>query len=130
GTATALTAAEQSATSGFAHTLQAYDFLIVLDAHLEDSIPIDVGTDVSAPPAPFVSNAAAYAHVIDLLESASTELQAGGGAFPFPLPSGFTGFNTPATFLTFNRALRARVAVYLGDFAGAQTALTASFINA
>jgi len=129
GTASALTAEEQSATSGFAHTLQAYNFLIVLDAHLEDSIPIAVGTDVTAPPAPFVSNAAAYAHVIDLLESAAAELQAGGGAFPFPLPAGFTGFNTPATFLTFNRALRARVAVYLGDFAGALTALGGSFIN-
>ena len=128
-TASALSAEEQSATSGFAHTLQAYNFLIVLDSHLEDSIPIDVGTDVSAPPAPFVTNAAAYAHVISLLDNAATELQAGGGAFPFPLPSGFSGFNTPATFLTFNRALRARVAVYQGDFAGALTALAASFLN-
>jgi starch-binding outer membrane protein, SusD/RagB family len=128
-TATALSAEEQSATSGFAHTMQAYNFLIVLDAHLQDSIPIDVGTDVNAPPAPFVSNAAAYAHVISLLDGAVTELQAGGSAFPFPLPGGFSGFNTPATFVQFNRAVRARVAVYRGDFAGAITALGASFLN-
>jgi len=130
GTASALTPEEQSATSGFAHTLQAYDFLIVLDAHLQDSIPIDVGTDVNAPPAPFQSNAEAYAHVISLLDGAAAELQAGGSAFPFPLPPGFTGFNTPATFLKFNRALRARVAVYRGDFAGALTALGESFLDA
>jgi starch-binding outer membrane protein, SusD/RagB family len=129
GTASALTAEEQSATSGFAHTLQAYNFLIILDAHTQDSIPIDVGTDVTAAPAPFRSNADAYTHVQNLLDSAATELAAGGSAFPFNLPSGFNGFNTPATFITFNRALRARVAVYRGDFAGALTFLAASFYN-
>jgi starch-binding outer membrane protein, SusD/RagB family len=129
-TASALTDAEKAATSGFAHTMQAYDFLIVLDSHSEDSIPVDVGTDVNGEPAPFVSNAEAYAHVIGLLDGAVTELQAGGSAFPFTLPSGFTGFNTPASFVMFNRALRARVAVYRGDFAGALTALSESFISA
>ena len=129
GTATALTVAEQSATSGFAHTLQAYNFLIVLDTHTQDSIPIDVGTSVTAPPAPFQTNAAAYDRVISLLDGAVTELDAGGAAFPFTLPSGFSGFSTPATFRQFNRALRARVAVYRGDFAGALVALGESFIN-
>jgi hypothetical protein len=129
GTATALTAEEQSAVRGFAHTLQAYNFLIVLDTHLQDSIPIEVGTSVTAAPAPFRSNADAYTQVLALLDGAVTELDAGGGAFPFTLPSGFTGFNTPATFRQFNRALRARVAVYRGDYAGALAALTESFIN-
>ena len=129
GTATALTAEEQSAVSGFAHTLQAYNLLIILDAHSQDSIPLDVGTDVTGPPAPFQSNAAAYARVIALLDGAVPELDAGGGAFPFTLPSGFSGFDTPATFRQFNRALRARVAVYRGDFAGALAALAESFIN-
>lgn len=129
GTATALTAAEQSATSGFAHTLQAYNFLIVLDTHTEDSIPIDVGTSVTAPPAPFQTNAAAYDRVVALLDGAVAELDGGGAAFPFTLPSGFTGFDTPATFRQFNRALRARVAVYRNDFAGAIAALGESFIN-
>ena len=59
GTATALTAEEQSATSGFVKTMQALNFLIVLDTHTQDSIPIDVGTDVTAPPAAFATNAAA-----------------------------------------------------------------------
>ena len=129
GTASALTAAEQSATSGFAHTLQAYNFLIVLDTHTEDSIPIDVGTDVTAPPAAFQTNSAAYDHVVALLDGAVAELDAGGTAFPFTLPSGFTGFDTPPTFRQFNRALRARVAVYRGDYAGALVALSESFIN-
>jgi hypothetical protein len=129
GTATALTAEEQSAVTGFAHTLQAYNFLILLDAHSQDSIPLDVSTDVTGPPAPFRSNADAYARVIALLDGAVPELDAGGAAFPFALPSGFSGFDTPATFRQFNRALRARVAVYRGDFAGALAALAESFIN-
>jgi hypothetical protein len=130
GTSTFLTPEEQQAVNGFAHTFQAYNFLIVLDAHTQDSIPIDVGTDVTAAPAPLRSRVDAFAHVIGLLDNAVTELQAAGSAaFPFALPSGFTGFDTPATFLTFNRALRARVAVYRGDFTGALAALAASFIN-
>jgi hypothetical protein len=128
-TASALTAEEQSATTGFAHTLQAYNFLIILDAHTQDSIPIDVGTSVTDAPAPFRTNGDAYDRVIALLDGAVSELDAGGAAFPFPLPPGFAGFDTPATFRQFNRALRARVAVYRGDFAGALLALNESFIN-
>jgi hypothetical protein len=128
-TASALSAEEQSAVSGYAKTLQAYNFLIVLDSHIQDSIPIDVGTDVSAAPAPFRTRVDAFAHVVALLETAATELAAGGASFPFTLPAGFNGFNTPGTFVLFNRALRGRVAVYLGDYAGALTALAASFID-
>jgi hypothetical protein len=129
GTASQLSEAEQNAVRGFAHTFQAYNFIIILDGHTQDSIPIDVGTDVTAPPAPFRSNADAWAHVISLLDMGLSELQAGGSAFPFSLPVGFTGFNTPEGFARFNRALRARVAVYRGDFAGALTFLGASFLD-
>jgi starch-binding outer membrane protein, SusD/RagB family len=128
-TAQALTAEEQSAASGYVKTLQALNFLLILDFHTEDSIPIDVGTDVTAAPAPFVTNAAAYARVVQLLDQGQAELAAGGSAFPFTLPAGFAGFNTPATFTLFNRALRVRVAVYQNQFADALTALAASFIN-
>jgi hypothetical protein len=129
GTASQLAPEEQSAVSGYAHTLQAYNFIIILDAHTQDSIPIEVGTDVTAPPAPLRTNADAWTHVIGLLDAGLAELQAGGAAFPFTLPSGFSGFNTPATFVQFNRALRARVAVYRGDFAGALTFLSQSFLD-
>jgi hypothetical protein len=131
GTAEALTPEEQNAVRGYGHTLQAYNFMIVLNAHTQDAIPIDVGTDVTAPPAPLVTNAEAWTHVMQLLDGAVTELQAAGtAAFPFTLPSGFNGFNTPATFIRFNRALRARVAVYRGDYTGALTFLSESFLDA
>ena len=127
GTASSLTPEQQSAVSGFAHTLQAYNFMIILDSHNQDQIPIDVGRDASAPPATLVTSAEAWAHVATLLDQGAAELL--GLAFPFTLPPGFAGFDSTATFLKFNRALRARVAVYRGDFANALTYLTQSFLD-
>ena len=129
-TAEQLTPAEVSATSGLVKTIQALAFVLVLDTHTQDSIPIAIPLDVTAPPAPFVTNAAAWDHVITLLEEGNTELAAGGDAFPFTLPPGFLGFDTPATFATFNRALRARVAAYRADWNGVLTALAGSFLIA
>jgi hypothetical protein len=128
-TASELTAEEQSATSGLVKTIQALNYLLILNTHTQDSIPIVTDTSVAGQLAPFVSNQAAFDNVVTLLEEAKAELTAGGAAFPFALPRGFTGFNTPATFLQFNRGLRARVAVYRNDFAGALTALGESFID-
>lgn len=127
--ASELSADEISATKGYARTLQALDFMNVLVSHTQDSIPIDVGTDPAAPPAPFVSNAAAWAYVETLLDNALTELQAGGTAFPFPLSGGFAGFDDPAGFAQFNRALAARVDIYLGKGAEAEADLAASFMD-
>ncbi|HEV8124001.1 MAG TPA: RagB/SusD family nutrient uptake outer membrane protein [Gemmatimonadales bacterium] len=129
GTASALTPAEQNAVSGFARTIKALNFLLVVSTHTGDSIPIAVESDPTAAPAPFVTNAAAYAYIVALLDSAQVDLQNGGGSFPFSLSDGFNGFNDPASFILVNRALRARVNVYTGDFAGALTSLAASFID-
>ena len=128
-TAEQLTAEEVSATSGYVKTIQAYALLMVLSTHIQDSIPIDIPSDVTAPPAPFVSNAAAYDRVVTLLDQGQAELAAGGGAFPFDLPAGFTGFDAPSTFAQFNRALRARVAAYRADWQGVLDALAGSFID-
>jgi starch-binding outer membrane protein, SusD/RagB family len=128
-TATALTAAEQSATSGYVKTIQALNYLIILNSHTQDSIPIVTDTSITAAPAPFQTNAAAFDHVASLLDAAHAELAAGGAAFPFALPGGFSGFNTPASFAQFNRGLRARVAAYRQDWQGVLDALALSFID-
>ena len=128
-TASELSAEEQSATSGYVKTIQALNYLMILNTHTQDSIPIVTDTSLAAPLAPFISNQAAFDNVVALLDQANTELAAGGAAFPFSLARGFTGFSTPATFNQFNRGLRARVAVYRNDFAGAITALGESFLD-
>ena len=135
GTAQGMTTAEENGARGVTQTFQALAFMRILDAHTEDSIPIDVNRPVTAPLAPFVSNATAWAHVLSLLDSAQTALQAAGGSFSFVLPQGFTGFDVPATFLQFNRAIMARAEAYLGSlgcptcYDAALTALAASFVD-
>jgi hypothetical protein len=128
-TAEALTEEERRATAGYVRTIQALSYLLVLNTHTQDSIPIVTDTAVVAPPPPFSSNEQGFDHVVALLEDAKADLSSGGAAFPFSLPQGFGAFNSPATFLQFNRGLRARVAVYRNDFAGALAALSESFID-
>jgi len=115
-----ITSGEKDAVRGFVHTIQALAFLMILNSHVEDSIPIDVNRSASQGLAPFVSNDSAYKHVLSLLDSARTELVAATD-LPFDPGPGFTGFNTPTTFLLFNRALAARVHAYRASL-GALTA--------
>lgn len=128
--------AQKEGVRGFTQTLQAYAYMMVLFAHTEDSIPIDVDRPLTDPPAPFVTNSAAWDHVVSLLDSAKTHLLAAGGAFSFDLPPGFANFNTPATFLQVNRALLARADLYRASeftcascYDDALTALGESFVD-
>jgi hypothetical protein len=104
-------AGQQDAARGFVHTMQAVAFLMILNSHTQDSIPIDVNRGPDQPLAPFVSNDSGYKHVLVLLDSGRTELQT-ATAFSFDPGPGFVGFNTPSTFLKINRALAARVQAY------------------
>lgn len=124
-----MNAGEIEATIGYTQTMQALAFLRVINTTDLFGAPIDVGIDPRGDPAPIASKAAVFAHITNLLDSADAHLQAGGAAFPFRVSTGFQGFDAPATFLRFNRALRARVAVYQADYAVALTALQASFLD-
>lgn len=107
-----MTPEEKEATRGFAKTIQALDFLLVINTRNDNGAPIDVGRPIDAPPAPIESRDAVFDHVVDLLNQAVVHLDAGGAAFPFPLSAGFAGFDTPPTFREVNQALLARVQVY------------------
>jgi hypothetical protein len=122
--------AEKEAIRGFAMTIQALDFLVVIETHDKNGAPIDVDRGINDPLAPIATKDEVYKHIRDLLDEAKTHLAAGGDAFPFPLSSGFAGFDTPATFLKFNRAIKARVDVYSDQWADALVALGESFISA
>ena len=129
----AMTAAQLEAIRGYAKTIQAMEFLLVINARDTNGAPIDVsavdvGTAIGEP-APFATKAAVFAHIVALLDQGRTHLLAGGTTFPFALSSGFSAFDTPAEFLQFNRALRARVDVYMGQYASALTSLAGSFVS-
>jgi hypothetical protein len=130
---TALTAEEKKAAEGFAKTVQAFVMLNNLNMLKDVGVRTEfndllVEGDLLDPGA-FVDYASGLTYIKKLADDGAAALDAGGAAFPFPLASGWAGFNTPATFKTFNRAVAARVAMYQGDWAGMNTALAASFLN-
>jgi hypothetical protein len=125
----ALSDEEKAGITGFTKTIQAYDLLLVIGTRDAFGAPIDVNIPPTGEPAPIATRDETYARIIQLLDEANTELGNAGGSFAFPLSDGFDGFDTPATFRQFNRGLRARVALYLGDHATALTALAASFLD-
>lgn len=126
---------EKEALRGFAKTFQALDFLTIVNTRDANcGCPI-ADTEDPRNPAPQVGREAVFDHIVQLLDEASGHLQNATG-FPFRLSSGFAGFDTPATFLEFNRALRARVSIYTATLLGRQSeyntalqALSESFLD-
>lgn len=126
---TGLSAAEREAVRGFVKTIQAHDLLMVINTRDDYGAPIDVDIDPTGTPAPIATRAQVFARIVSLLDEAQTHLNAGGTSFPFALGPGFAAFTTPAAFLRVNRALKARVDVYMGDYPAALTSLGASFLD-
>jgi hypothetical protein len=125
-----MTEASKEGIRGFAKTMMALEFLHLYNTRYTNGVVLDVDRPLSEPLAPIVTDpAVVLAHINTLLDAGKTHLQAGGATFSFPLGSGFEGFDTPATFLRFNRALKARVEVYAGHYDEALTALEESFLD-
>jgi hypothetical protein len=122
------TPAQRSAVKGFVKTIMAQEYVNQLRVRDTFGIVVDVNPD-PAILAPFVTRDSGFKRAVALFDEAKTDLLAGGAAFPFALTSGFTGFNTPATFLKVNRALKARTDVYRGQWNDALASLSESFIS-
>jgi hypothetical protein len=135
------TAQQKAASQGFARTIQGLEYIKAIETRDSLGVPIASGSGAIDP---IVCKPAVLAYTSALLDSAATDLAAGGSAFPFTLPLGLTGFTTPATYLQFNRALAAKVHIYRGfaafktagnpvnaaELNAALTALDASFYSA
>ena len=130
GVGAAMTDAQKEGIRGYVKTTMAYDFHGIIRTHDITGAPIAVDIPRSDPPAPIATTAEVYAYIVQLLEEAKGHLANAGTTFSFRLTSGFTGFNAPATFTQFNRALKARVDVDMGNYSAALTSLQGSFINA
>ncbi len=134
-TATGMTDPQKEGVRGISKTLQALALTRLLIVFDQAGLPIDVDIPTSDPAAAIATKPQVQARIAKLLDDGATSLAAAGAAFSLTLPLGFTtstsgtSFGTPATFLTFNRALRARIAVYQGDYSGVLTALGASFLT-
>lgn len=123
---------------GFVKTMVAYDLMeVALLRDTQCGCPIEESESLTEP-APAVSVDQVWARVIQLLDEGAGHLQSASGTSPIPLSTGFDGisgvvqvgyFRTAQGFREFNRALRARVAMYREDWQGVLTALGQSFIS-
>lgn len=129
GEVVGLSTAEAEGIRGFAKTLQALDYLLVVNMRDVNGLVIEVNRSLDEELAPFVSKDAGFAHVVTLLNEAQGHLTGAGSSFRFQLSGGFGGFNDPTSFIQFNRALLARVEVYRGNYGAALAALGQSFIG-
>ena len=112
--------------SGVGKTFHAYALMRVLSLTAENGARLNYDGDITVDVA---GEADVWDAIENLLDDGNTNLASAGSAFSFTLSSGFDGFNTPATFAQFNRALRARVAVHQSDWATADAALANSFLD-
>jgi hypothetical protein len=143
-----LDAAGKAGTLGYLQTLKALEYLRIVELRDTAGAPIVTDTNPLGPLAPLSCKHDVLNYIAALLDSGATNLTAAGGSgFSFVVPVGLAGFDTPATFRTFNRGLAAKVQVYLafrnyatpaGVITGtidapalglAQTALAASFMD-
>jgi starch-binding outer membrane protein, SusD/RagB family len=121
--------AQRQAIRGFVHTIKAMDHLRIIVTHDTTGAVIDTDREIGDL-GPIAPRDDVYDFIAQLLDDAVGELtDAGEIAFPFALSSGFVGFDTPATFIEFNRALAARVDAYREDYEGVDEALAASFLD-
>jgi hypothetical protein len=124
-----LTDDERSAVKGFARTMYAHELYKVWESRGSLGLVVEIGAN-ARDIRPLLCEDAGLDAIAAMLDDAYDELVAAGTAeFPTELPSGFAGFDEPATFAEFNRALRAKVAIYQSDFTTALAALDASFLD-
>jgi len=128
------TAPQREGIRGFVKTIMAMELLTQVRIRDVAGIMVDISADPAAPLGAIVSKDDAMTRISALLDEAKVHLQAAGTTFVFPLHTGFTGLSapaafTPADFLKFNRAIKARNEVYRKNWAAALTAIGESFID-
>jgi starch-binding outer membrane protein, SusD/RagB family len=124
GNSTFISDAQKKGYTGFARTIKAYQLLLNLNLTDTNGIRIDVANPDQL--GPIVGNDVALAAISSLLDSAKNDLSNASVSFPL---AGFTGFSDAPGLVKFNRAIAARVSVYLKSWQTALTDLAASFFG-
>jgi len=118
-----ITDQERAGYVGFAQTIKAYQLLLCLNQTDSNGIRIDVSNPNAL--GPIVPLQQSLQTIQAILDSGQTALST--ATVIFPLSSGFNGFSDAPGLIQFNRALSARVQIYLGNWSAALTALAGSF---
>lgn len=110
---------------GFANTIIAHELISLIKVY--NKARVDVSDPENLGPILEFNEVLTYSR--NLLDQAQISLNASGSSFAFNLSDGFNGFDTPTSFLQFNRAIAAVAAVYDNDGPSALTALSSSFFD-
>ena len=110
---------------GVANTFKGLALLDILNLLNNNGIRVDVKDPDNL--GPYLSKAEALTAIQGFLDQGFNQLQ--GAEFPFSLSVGFLGFDTPANFALFNRAVAARVAIHAEDYPLAKSLAEASFMD-
>ncbi|MBI4501937.1 MAG: RagB/SusD family nutrient uptake outer membrane protein [Gemmatimonadetes bacterium] len=127
--AVGVTAAEREGFKGFAKTMKALQLFYVIRNTDVGGAALDALGDPTDPPPAIVGKPQVYAQILTWLDEAQTHLLAAGSTLPLSMTTGFSDFGTPATFLKFNRAIRAKVNLTNAAYAAALTDLGGSFLD-
>jgi len=113
---TSLAAGPQNAAAGFIRTVEASDYMRVIETHDVNGAVIqgDDPTKVD----PIRTKTAVLTYIGALLDSAEANLVASGGAsLPFAVPGGYTvngDYSNVSNLILYNRGLKGRIMVELG----------------
>lgn len=109
---------------GFAKTIIAHELIDLVKSYNRARVDVSDPNNLG----PILDAGAVFTAVNSMLDDAQNDLSQAGSSFAFPL-AGFSGFDTPSTFIQFNRALKAISSLYNGDSSGALSSLSSSFMD-
>lgn len=124
---TAVSEEQKNGYRGLANTFKGLAYLYQLNAQYTNGVRLNV--EDALKPSKFASYEESLAGIKKFLDDGAGQLDKAGAGFAFALPSTYAGFNTPANFKKFNRAIALRVALYQKDWAGAATILPQTFYS-
>lgn len=124
---TSATDQEKNGYRGVANTFKGLAYLYMLNAQYQNGVRLNV-EDPFKPSKP-ASYTESLAGIAGFLDQGATQLDGAGSSFAFAVPSGFAGFDTPANFKKFNRAIALRVAIYQKDWVKAGQILPTTFFS-
>ena len=123
-TKASITDEQRKAGIAYAKTIKAYELLLVFNEQYGNGIRVDVNDPDKL--GPFLDKDASLTAIANLLDEADVDLIGQTTAFPFT--STIYG-NDAGTFSQFNRAVAARVAIYMSNWNGALQFLDDSFFD-
>jgi starch-binding outer membrane protein, SusD/RagB family len=124
---TAVSEEQKNGYRGLANTFKGLAYLYQLNAQYTNGVRLNVEDPLK--PSKFASYEESLAGIKKFLDDGAAQLDKAGAGFAFALPASYAGFNTPANFKKFNRALALRIALYQKDWAGAAAILPQTFYN-